>query len=135
MLKKFIKNSSFKNRNYLIKFSFLLVISNINAIANEQVKKLLEAYPYFLQSYSGNEIVWKDGEKMKFDDYIDNKTFNQKLNSPSLKEQLSIEYLKITENRNHIPNPYEDAGRIRYEPFFKKCMVKMKEKSKRILLK
>lgn len=129
MLKKFILN-----RNYLIKLSFLLLISS-NLFANEQVKNIVEAYPDFIKGYINNYIIWVDGEKMLFDDNIKNKTYDEKLNYPSLKEQLSIEYLKITEKRNHIPNLYEDAGRIRYEPFFKKMYGSNEKEIKANLVK
>lgn len=57
---------------------------------------------------------------MNYDDGIENKTFDEILNNPSLKNQMSIKYMKIDENPNYVPLKNEDAGRIRYELFFKK---------------
>jgi peptidoglycan LD-endopeptidase CwlK len=61
-----------------------------------------------------------DNHKINYDDGIENKTFDEMLNNPSLKNQMSIKYIKIDENPNYVPLKNEDAGRIRYEPFFKK---------------
>ena len=61
-----------------------------------------------------------DNHKINYDDGIENKTFDEMLNNPSLKNQMSIKYMKIDENPNYVPLKNEDAGRIRYEPFFKK---------------
>ena len=57
---------------------------------------------------------------MNYDDGIENKIFDEMLNNPSLKNQMSIKYMKIDENPNYVPLKNEDAGRIRYELFFKK---------------
>ena len=61
---------------------------------------------------------------MNYDDGIENKTFDEILNNPSLKNQMSIKYMKIDENPNYVPLKNEDAGRIRYELFFKKILQK-----------
>ena len=124
MLKKFIINKS-------LAFFFI----SLNLLADENASKLLISYPDFLKSYSDNNIIWNDEEKMIYDDKTEEKSFKDKLNNASLKDQLSIKYLKINENKNHIPVENEDAGRIRYEPFFKKMYGENKNKVKDNLVK
>ena len=108
MLKKSIIN----------KILFLIILSS-NLLAND-ANKFVQAYPSFIKDISNNYLIWNDNEKMIFDDKIENKTFQEKLNNPSLKNQLDISYIKISENKDYLPAKNEDAGRIRYEPFFKK---------------
>ena len=108
MLKKFTIN----------KILFLIILSS-NLLAND-ANKFVQAYPDFIKEVSNNHLIWNDNEKMIFDDKIENKTFQEKLNNPSLKNQLDIPYIKLSENKDYIPSKNEDAGRIRYEPFFKK---------------
>lgn len=126
MLKKFTLNNLLKRPKILV--SSLILISNTFLCANSDIEKLKNAYPNFIKDYSSNYIIWNNDEKMIFDDLISNKSFEEKLNNPSLKDQLSIKYIKTIENKDYIPSLNEDAGRIRYEPFFKKCMEKMSVK-------
>ena len=79
MLKKFIINKS-------LAFFFI----SLNLLADENASKLLNAYPDFLKSYSDNNIIWNDEEKMIYDDKKEEKSFKDKLNNASLKDQLSI---------------------------------------------
>ncbi len=113
MLKKFIT-------------SILLFLNsqNIELLASDEdeqnLTKLAKAYPAFIKISSNNKISFRDNDQMDYNDYIENKTYEEILNSPSLKDQMSIKYIKIDENPNYIPLKNEDAGRVRYEPFFKK---------------
>ena len=109
MLKKFITNSLFTS---------FIILTNLSA--DEEALKFINSYPDFIKNYSNNYIIWNDEEKMLFDDYSLDKNFDNKLDNPSLKDQLSIKYIKINGNENYIPDKNEDSGRIRYEPFFKK---------------
>ena len=123
MLKKSIIN----------KFSFLIILSS-NLLAND-ANKFVQAYPDFIKEVSNNYLIWNDNEKMIFDDKIENKTFQEKLNNPSLKNQLDISYIKISENKNYLPKKNEDSGRIRYEPFFKKMYGSNQKEVKQNLVK
>ncbi len=123
MLKKSIIN----------KFSFLIILSS-NLLANN-ANKFVQAYPNFIKESSNNHLIWNDNEQMLFDDKIENKNFKEKLNNPSLKNQLDIPYIKLSENKNYIASKNEDAGRIRYEPFFKKMYGSNQKEVKQNLVK
>lgn len=123
MLKKFTIN----------KILFLIILSS-NLLAND-ANKFVQAYPNFIKEVSNNHLIWNDNEKMIFDDKIENKNFKEKLNNPSLKNQLDIPYIKLSENKDYIPSKNEDAGRIRYEPFFKKMYGSNQKEVKQNLVK
>lgn len=83
------------------------------------VKRLIEAYPGHFVSFKNNEIIWKDGIKMPYDDFKKDKTFSQLINEADLEDQLlSMPYPK----GKNVPAPKQksDPGRVRFEPFFKK---------------
>lgn len=124
MLKKFILNNF-----------FLSTLFTLNLLANEDANKFIKAYPNFLKEYSNNYIIWNDDEKMIFDDKKENKTFDEKINNASLKDQLSIKYVKISENKNYTPSLNEDSGRIRFKPFFKKMYGFTQNEVKKNLVK
>lgn len=79
--------------------SFLILISNTYLNANSDIDKLKNTYPNFIKDYSNNYVIWSDGEKMIFDDSKSNKSFEEKLKNPSLKDQLSVKYTKTSENK------------------------------------
>lgn len=83
------------------------------------LKKLVKAYPDFLDSADENRLYWKDQTVIEWDDGIQNKTHDEKLDSPDLEDMMSQVYVK---GANWDSPPAEDfePGRIRYEPFFKK---------------
>ena len=128
MLKKFIA-------------SILLIVNsqNIELFASNEdeqnLTKLAKAYPTFIKSFSNNKIFFIDNDEMNYDDGIKDKTFEEMLNNPSLKDQLSIKYIRIDENPNYIPKRNEDAGRIRYEAFFKKMYGSNQKEIKKNLTK
>lgn len=84
----------------------------------EPLRRLLCAYPDLLQAAAENLLVWKDGETMPYDDGVTKREYDDLLNHPSLKDQLSLAYPKGPLDRP--PAVDSDPGRIRYEPFFKK---------------
>ncbi|MDZ7819362.1 MAG: M15 family metallopeptidase [Aliarcobacter sp.] len=128
MLKKFIT-------------SILLIVNyqNIELFASNEdeqnLLKLAKAYPTFIKEISNNKLIFMDNHQMNYDDYIENKTYEEMLKNPSLKNQMSMKYIKIDENLNYIPIKNEDAGRIRYEPFFKKMYGSNPEEIKKNLTK
>jgi len=84
---------------------------------------LIDAYPDFLDRAVHDEergwmLLWLDGTRMQWDDGKADKTFEEKLNSPDLEDQMSISYLPGKDYPH--PGVNDDPGRIRYEPFFKK---------------
>jgi peptidoglycan LD-endopeptidase CwlK len=82
------------------------------------LKKLLKAYPDFLDSADENHLYWKDGTKMIYDDGKQ-KDFEDMLDNASLKDQMSQEYIMGEDFENPPPENF-DPGRIRNEAFFKK---------------
>jgi hypothetical protein len=83
------------------------------------LKKLLKAYPEFLDSADANNLYWKDGTVMRWDDGISGKTHDEKLNNPDLEDMMSQEY-PVGDRWIPPPDVNFEPGRIRYEPFFKK---------------
>jgi hypothetical protein len=88
--------------------------NNIPAAA----QKLIKAYPAFISSYTDNYLIFKDGTKLLWDDGIANKTDQQLLNNPDLKDMFKQAYPKGTQKS--VPAKNFDPGRIRNEAFFKK---------------
>jgi peptidoglycan LD-endopeptidase CwlK len=84
----------------------------------EGLKKLLNAYPDFLEKADGNKLYWKDGTVMVYDDG-QNKTHDEKLDNPDLEDMMSQEYVP-GEKWDEPPAENFEPGRIRYEPFFEK---------------
>lgn len=91
----------------------------VHADATKDLMRLQKAYPEFIQSVSDKEIIWRDGTIMQADDDIPNKTPQEKLDTPSLLEQVNgPNYtLGIPEDTTNF-SPSDDPGRIRYTPFF-----------------
>jgi phage baseplate assembly protein gpV len=83
------------------------------------LQKLVKAYPDFLDSADENTLYWKDGTAMVYDDGIQNKTHDEKLDNPDLEDMMSQEYTK-GRDWNSPPAENFEPGRIRHEPFFKK---------------
>jgi peptidoglycan LD-endopeptidase CwlK len=82
------------------------------------LKKLVKAYPDFLDSADSQYLFWKDGSKMLYDDGKE-KDFEDMLDNASLKDQMSQEY-EMGDNFENPPPENFEPGRIRKEDFFKK---------------
>jgi D-alanyl-D-alanine carboxypeptidase-like protein len=80
--------------------------------------KLVRAYPNFLVSHDKNVLIWKDGTRMPVSDGRSDKTFEEKLDNPSLLDQLSIPYAKGP--LAAPPGAQDDPGRFRNVAFFDK---------------
>lgn len=110
-------------KNRVLLTIFLTTFFNLNLFANnnkEIANSLISAYPDFLEKYEDNFIYFKDGSKLPFSS---NKTFlnyDDLLDNASLEDQMSMKYIKMSENENFIPSKDDDAGRVRNEEFFKK---------------
>src|SRR5947209_4003674 len=88
------------------------------ALADPALDALVAAYPEHLASYQGNELIWKDGTRMPISDGRANKTFEQLLDSPDIKDQFEFPY--PLGPKVETPAANVDPGRIRYEKFFTK---------------
>lgn len=77
---------------------------------------LVAAYPDFLAGFEGNDIVWKDGTRMAFDDGRGAKDFETRLAAPDLEDMF---YAPYPMGRSGLAPPADiDPGRVRYQPFF-----------------
>ena len=73
---------------------------------------LVAAYPDFLSRYDGNDIVWKDGTRMAFDDGRGAKDFETLLAAPDLEDMF---YAPYPPGRTGTPPAFNvDPGRVRY---------------------
>ena len=81
------------------------------------LRKLLKAYPDFLDSADENHLYWKDGTVMVYDDGQE-KSFDELLDYADLQDQMEQEYVKGPDYE--IPAKNFDPGRIRNEEFFRK---------------
>lgn len=79
---------------------------------------LITAYPDFVKGYTNNHILLKDGAKLLWDDGIKNKSPQQLLDKPDLKDMFVQSY--TTEEQKATPPKNFDPGRIRNEAFFLK---------------
>jgi hypothetical protein len=53
--------------------------------------RLVKAYPDFIDSIQGNELVWKDGTRMSIDDGHGAKAFEAMLDQPDIKDMFAID--------------------------------------------
>ena len=98
----------------------LCIIETVPAWAADNARLmdiLVSSYPNFLARHEGDELVWKDGTRTKFDDGKGNKSFDELLNDPSPKDMF---YYPYPTGGAAVPAKNADPGRIRYEPLFTK---------------
>jgi D-alanyl-D-alanine carboxypeptidase len=101
--------------------ALLFVVAGVaGALAQQQVpvEALLRAYPDFLAGVDGKALIWKDGTRMPLSDGRDDKSFEEKLRSPSILDQLSLAYVKG--RPVSPPGPQDDPGRFRNIALFDK---------------
>jgi D-alanyl-D-alanine carboxypeptidase len=96
----------------------LIALSPVRASADPALDALVAAYPDFLAGHDDKELIWKDGTRMPISDGISDKSFDELLNNPDIKDQFAIPYPLGTTLK--VPAVNEDPGRIRYEKFFLK---------------
>jgi D-alanyl-D-alanine carboxypeptidase len=92
-----------------------------NALAQQQQggpAALLETYPDFLERIDGNELVWKDGTRMRIDDGKGEKTLDTMLSDPDIKDMFVMAY--PVGEKGLPPEKDFDPGRVRYTPLFVK---------------
>src|SRR5215470_10015336 len=96
-----------------------LTLSALSVAADpmsDALDALLAAYPDHLAAHAGNDLVWKDGTRMPIADGRADKTFQQLLEQPDIKDQFAFRYPLGPNVRP--PTINEDPGRIRFEPLF-----------------
>lgn len=85
----------------------------------EGLRKLVVAYPDYIDSADEKNLYWRDGTVMEWDDGIVNKSHEEKLESPDLEDMMSQRYTAGAD-WNSPPEENFEPGRIRNEDFFKK---------------
>lgn len=100
----------------------LILYSNdyINAQLLDRLEQLKKAYPDHIKEVSEQFIVWADATKMPVCNGNKDKSMSEKLNNPSLADQLEEAYIPGKPANVMSYAPSSDPGRIRYEPFFRK---------------
>ncbi len=106
-------------RSRMVAALVLLALSAMSAVAQVSPgERLLNAYPDYLKSVEGNDLVWKDGTRMQIDDGKGPKSFEQWLAAPDLKDMFRLPYAA-----GDVPPPAAsetDPGRARNAAFFAK---------------
>ncbi len=90
---------------------------SIDTIPTE-AKKLIRYYSDFIAGFADNHLIFKDKSRMVWDDGIKNKSFQQILDNPDLKDMFMQKY--STGQLKEPPAINFDPGRIRSTPFFEK---------------
>ncbi len=106
--------------------SLLLVLASSAAspakaqasLPSQAAAALLNAYPTFLDRFEQGDLVWKDGTRMRVDDGKANKSFDEMLDHPDIKDMFAMKY-PLGEN-GLAPEVNFDPGRVRYMPLFEK---------------
>jgi hypothetical protein len=81
-------------------------------------KKLIECYPNYVVGFEDNHVIFKDKSRIVWDDGIKNKSAQQLLEKPDLKDLFNQHY---TKGKLDLPPPKDfDPGRVRNEDFFMK---------------
>jgi len=84
----------------------------------EAAKKLMKCYSDFVIGFANNQLIFKDKTMMIWDDGIKNKSFQQLLDEPDLKDMFIQKY--STGLLKSPPAVNFDPGRIRNTLFFEK---------------
>jgi D-alanyl-D-alanine carboxypeptidase len=82
------------------------------------VTALIKAYPDFLDRIEENDLVWKDGTRMRIDDGKGVKAFEALLDDPDVKDMFLMKY--PVGKQGLAPENNFDPGRVRYAPLFQK---------------
>jgi hypothetical protein len=90
----------------------------VGGLAADDTAELVKAYPEFLERIENNDLVWKDGTRMRIDDGKGAKAFDVLLDDPDLKDMFLMKYPLGEKERT--PEVNFDPGRVRYLPLFKK---------------
>jgi hypothetical protein len=84
----------------------------------DALARLVKAYPDFIDRIEGNELVWKDGTRMRIDDGRGPKAFEEMLDRSDIKDMFVMTY--PPGDKGLAPDVNFDPGRVRYAPFFTK---------------
>jgi len=108
-------------KHIFLVYLLLLTYSNSIESINIHVKRLKRAYPEHIIAINAHSITWADGTVMPLFDNRPHKSQQEKLDTPSLADQLNQPaYVAGMPKHPATYAPCNDPGRIRYEPFFRK---------------
>jgi len=110
-----------RGRSWLSLVASLLLLLATGSPAPAQgasLDALVRAYPDFLASHDGRDLIWRDGTRTPISDGRSDKSFDEKLRHASILDQLSIPYPMGPLERP--PGSEEDPGRFRNTAFFDK---------------
>jgi hypothetical protein len=79
---------------------------------------LVNAYPDVLDRVDGNDLVWRDGARMKIDDGRGAKTLDEMLDEADIKDMFGMTY--PLGGMGMPPDVDLDPGRVRSKPLFEK---------------
>ena len=104
---------------------FLFLAMNTQALAQPTanaaigaVGELIKAYPEFMDRVENNDLIWKDGTRMRIDDGKDPKSLELLLDEPDIKDMFVMKY--PLGQKGIAPEINSDPGRVRYSPLFRK---------------
>ncbi len=105
---------------------FLLLFSSVASAEKipANARKLMRHYKDRIAGFENNHIVFRDGTRLKWDDGITNKSFQQLLDQPDIEDMFYFRYKK---GKTKLPAVNHDPGRIRNEPFVFKIYGSSKE--------
>ena len=108
-----------KTSSFLFLFSICLlqVVEIVGQCRLQALERLKAAYPDCIQEVFEHEIVWADGQCMQIEDTQVSKSAAEKINNPSLADQLEQSLYVVGKPESR---PEDDPGRIRFEQFFRK---------------
>lgn len=114
------------NRNFFKKNVEIIKIDDSQKVDSfpQNVKKLMISYPEQILNYVDNQIIFKDGTKLLFDDHK-KKSPEELLKNPSINDQFHYPYEKGVMKQK--PRAYIDPGRITNEMIFKTMYGETKE--------
>src|SRR5579883_3412307 len=96
----------------------LLLSTETKAYTQQDLLHLQMAYPHQIKTFSGPFLIWQDGSRMAIGKAHQSQP--EKLSSPTLADQLDdMHYVPGKPADTRTYQPRNDAGRVRYEPFFK----------------
>lgn len=77
-------------------------------------RKLIRHYKDRLAGFENNHLIFRDGTRLRWDDGIKNKSFQQLLDNPDIEDMFAFKYPK---SNTGPPSPNEDPGRVRNQEF------------------
>lgn len=108
-------------RTIYLKMIFIFLLFTVSSAYATTLEQLQQAYPEHIKSVQPHFIIWQDNSKMWVNPSPTNKTDKQRINHPTLSDQLNDAPYPIGKPQQFDSyQPQKDPGRIRYEPFFMK---------------